>query len=129
MYDDLWFQSLNKPFLSPPDFVFAPVWTILYVMIALSFIFYIKDGISKEKIVPLFFFFFQLILNFSWSPVFFILHNIALALVIIVFMWITLFTTVILFYKSSKKSALFLIPYFLWVSFALYLNSAYYILN
>lgn len=129
MYNTDWFHSLNKPFLAPPDFIFAPVWTILYITIAVSFILYVKDGITKEKIIPLIFFFIQLILNFCWSPVFFGMKQIGLALFILILMWIFLFITVILFLLRSIKAAILLIPYLIWTSFAFYLNLGYYILN
>ena len=129
MYGGEWYNSLNKPFLNPPGEIFAPVWTILYIMIALAFIFYIKGGITKGKIVPLIFFFIQLFLNFSWSPVFFIFHDIALALIIIVLMWFFTALTVLTFMFYSKKAALLLVPYLLWITFALYLNFGFFVLN
>lgn len=129
MKNMMWFDSLNKPFLNPPDWVFAPVWTILYVMILLSLILFLKGGWSKDKKLPLIFFIIQMLLNFAWTPAFFWGQNILLALVIIFFMWIFIMLTVITFFKHSKLASILLIPYLIWVSFAFYLNFSYYVLN
>ena len=124
-----WYNNLNKPFLNHPDWVFAPVWTILYILITISFILFIKEGMSKQKIMPLLFFLIQIILNFLWTPAFFIFSQIKIALIILIFMWIFLLFTIITFYKHSKTASILLIPYFIWTSFALYLNFAYLVLN
>ncbi len=124
-----WFDSLNKPFLSPPDWLFAPVWTILYILIAISFILFIKGGMTKEKRLPLAFFIIQMLLNFAWSPVFFRLESIGGALAIIIFMWLFILLTVIFFFKHSKLASILLVPYLVWVSFAFYLNLSYFVLN
>ena len=124
-----WFDSLNKPFLSPPDWLFAPVWTILYILIAISFLLFIKGGMTKEKRLPLAFFIIQMLLNFAWSPVFFRLENIGGALAIIIFMWLFILLTIIFFFKQSKLASILLVPYLVWVSFAFYLNLSYFVLN
>lgn len=124
-----WFHSLKKPALAPPDWLFAPVWAILYIMIFLSLVFFLKTGGIKHKIIPIIFFIVQLLLNFSWSGVFFGMQKIGLALIIIALLWITLLITIITFYKHSKLAACLLVPYFLWVSFATYLNFEYWRLN
>ena len=124
-----WFDSLNKPYLNPPDWVFMPVWSILYAMIILSLFLFLKGGLYKGKRLPLFFFIAQILLNFSWTPVFFGLQNIFAAFLIIFLMYIFIILTIITFYKYSKISALLLIPYLIWVSFAAYLNFAYLVLN
>ena len=124
-----WFHSLKKPTFAPPDWIFTPVWTILYIMIFLSLVFFLKTGGTKHKIIPISFFIFQLILNFSWSGVFFGMQKIDLALIIIALLWITLLITIITFYKHSKLAAWLLVPYFLWVCFATYLNFEYWRLN
>ncbi len=124
-----WFHSLNKPFLNPPDAIFAPVWICLYILIAISLILFIKGGITKEKRTPLIFFLIQLTLNLAWTPVFFNARNIGGGLFIITFMWLFLLFTIILFFRHSITAAIILIPYLLWISFAFYLNLAYYVLN
>ena len=124
-----WYDTLNKPFLNPPSVIFTPVWTILYIMMAISLILYIRGGNTKEKLKGIILFGIQLALNLSWSSVFFGMKNIPLALLIIILMWISILFTIIIFYKHSKIAAILLIPYFLWVSFATYLNFGFFILN
>ena len=129
MQNSLWYYSLNKSPLTPPEAVFPIAWTILYVMIALSLFFYVKDGLTKEKLTPLVVFTIQIILNILWSPVFFESHNIKLAFIIIVLLIIFVLINIILFYKTSKIAAYLLIPYFLWLIFAAYLNFEIVMLN
>ena len=124
-----WFANLNKPKFSPPDWLFAPVWSVLYVMIFLSLVFFVRTGNLAHKILPIAFFVAQLVLNLCWSPVFFGMKNIQLAFVIIVLMWICILGTIVTFYPHSKVAALLLVPYFIWVSFAVYLNFSYLLLN
>ena len=122
-------MTLNKPYLTPPDWIFMPVWVFLYITIAISFILFIRTGNLKEKLFPITVFIIQLALNFAWSPVFFGLENIALALVIILALLLSIGLTMFLFFRYSKASSLILIPYFLWVMFATYLNMGYFLLN
>ena len=124
-----WFNSLNKPFLSPPDWLFAPVWIVLYITIAIAFIIFLKSHSTRKKTLGLIFFFTQLLLNFIWSPVFFNMQNILGALIIIFFMWLFIMLTIITFLRHSKIAAILLIPYLIWVSFAFYLNFGFYVLN
>ena len=124
-----WFHSLNKPFLSPPDWIFVPVWSVLYVLMVLSFIFFIKGGMNKNKRLPLIFFIIQLALNLAWSPVFFGMQNILGALIIIVFMWLFTLLTIVYFLRHSILASILLITYLIWISFAFYLNFGFYVLN
>ena len=124
-----WFNSLNKPFLNPPSEIFMAVWIFLYFTIGFSLIFFLKDGFNKSKIIPSIFFTTQMLLNFIWSPIFFGMQNIRLGMIIIAFMWLFILLTIINFYKHNKTSAFLLIPYFLWVSFACYLNFEFLRLN
>lgn len=124
-----WFDSLNKPFLNPPDWIFTPVWIILYILIAISFLLFLKGGITRGKRLPLTFFLIQLALNFAWPVVFFGMQNIILAFVILVFMYLFLLLTIITFFKHSKLASLLLIPYLFWLSFAGYLNFSFLVLN
>ncbi len=124
-----WYDSLNKPFLNPPDWIFTPVWIILYIMIAFSFLLFLRGGITKEKQLPLTFFIIQLALNLTWPIVFFIMQNIILAFIVLIFMYLFLLLTMITFFKHSKLSTLLLIPYLFWISFAGYLNFSFLVLN
>jgi|Laugresu1bdmlbsd_1035121.scaffolds.fasta_scaffold15883_2 benzodiazapine receptor len=114
-----WYESLNKSKLTPPNYVFSIAWSILYFMIFLSFIFYVKDKPSNTGLAL---FTIQLILNLSWAPIFFSLKKPTLALIIIIIMWIFILATIINFYKTNRTSCYLLMPYFIWVSFATYLN-------
>lgn len=128
MFNSLWYNSLTKPFLSPPNWVFAPVWSVLYLTIFISLIlFSIKP--SDGKGLGYTYFTIQILLNFAWSPVFFGAQNIALALVVVLLLDIFILLTILEFYSISKIAGLILIPYFLWSLFATYLNFAYLVLN
>ncbi len=124
-----WYNTLNKPFLTPPDSVFAPAWAVLYTLIAISLILFLKDGYRKEKRLALIFFLIQMTLNLIWSPVFFGMQNILLALLVICLMWFFIAATILLFFRHSKLAAFLLLPYLIWVSFAFYLNFGFFILN
>lgn len=124
-----WYEYLNKPFLSPPPYVFAIVWPILYILIAVSLFLFLKDGFRREKLIPFTIFIVQLALNLMWSPIFFGLHNMKLALVVVFLMILLTAIIISYFYKFSKISAILLIPYFLWICFAFYLNLGFILLN
>ncbi len=128
MINEIWYNSLIKPPFAPNDAIFAPVWTILYIAIIISFIIYFLKK-QQNKNLGYVYFLIQLILNFLWVPSFFYLKNIVLAFVVIVFLDIFTFLTLKKFYSVSKIAGLILLPYFLWVIFATYLNLGYLILN
>lgn len=129
MYNSLWYKSLNTPLLLPPDWLFAPVWIVLYLMIFASFLIFLKAKSPIKKTLAIAFFVVQLLLNFIWSTVFFTMADIQGALVVVILMWLFIAFTIIEFYRISKLSSYLLIPYLLWVSFAVYLNLSFYILN
>lgn len=124
-----WYHSLNKPAIHPPDWVFAPVWSVLYIMMFLSLFLFLESDKTADKAAPLALFVIQLLLNLSWSPVFFGIKNIEAALIILIMLWIFIAVVIVMFYKHSKISAILLIPYFLWTTFALYLNWQIFRLN
>lgn len=125
----MWYQNLIKPYLTPPAKVFTIAWIILYTLITISCVLYIKSGITKKDILPLGLFILGLILNFSWSYTFFVKHEILLAAFMIAMMLFLLVPVMILFYKKRPVSGFLLIPYFLWLIFALYLNFGIFINN
>ena len=127
--DLTWYDTLNKPAFTPPSWVFAPAWTILYLMIFLSFMIFIMTKTMQDKTLGVSLFLVQLILNFLWSPVFFYWKNITLSFVIIILLLGFLLMTIINFYKISKWSAILLIPYFLWICYATYLNYEFMMMN
>lgn len=118
-----WYMGLNKPFFSPPNWIFGPVWTTLYLLMGVSWFLVWSKKISKK------WFYIQLALNFLWSYIFFGLHNAGLALAEILFMWIAIVMTIRDFYKTSRTASWLLVPYVLWVSFAAFLNFSIWVLN
>lgn len=125
-----WYSSLTKPFFAPPDWLFAPVWTILYLMMGVSFYLIWKKGWEKSyNRIARNYFFAQLALNFVWSPAFFGLKSPLLALLIIVVLLGLIIITIKKFFPISKWSAILLLPYLLWVTFATVLNGAIVLLN
>lgn len=128
MFKSAWYYNLLKPPLNPPDWIFQPVWAILYFTIFISILLYINKP-AENKEIGYVYFTLQLIFNLLWTPAFFYLQNIAFALMIIILLDIFVFLTIKKFYLVSKISGLILIPYFIWVLFATYLNIGYLILN
>jgi len=122
-----WYQTLNKSFLNPPNWVFAPVWTLLFILMAIAwYLIWINPKQNKKAHLL---FVIQLILNLLWSFCFFYLHNPLLALLEIVVLWVFILLTILSFYKISKPAAYLLIPYIAWVSFASILNASLWWLN
>lgn len=125
-----WYATLNKPFFSPPNWIFGPVWTLLYFLMGVAFYLIWKQGFKKQKVKTAgLFFLAQLALNFIWSPVFFGLRAPLLGLIVIVAMWALIVMTMKKFYPLSKPAFYLLLPYLLWVSFATLLNAAIVVLN
>lgn len=128
MFNSAWYYNLLKPPFSPPDWVFSPVWSVLYFTIFISLLLYIFKP-AKNKKIGYIYFILQLILNLLWTPAFFYLQNIKLALIVIIFLDIFVIFTIKKFYFVSKLSGLILIPYLIWILFATYLNIGYLVLN
>lgn len=125
-----WYQTLNKPFFSPPNWIFGPVWTILYLMMGIAAFLIWEKGLKSKKVkTALKYFLVQLMCNFLWSIIFFGLHAPFVAFIDILVLWIAILLTIMQFYKLSKPSAYLLIPYLAWVSFATLLNGAIVLLN
>jgi benzodiazapine receptor len=126
-----WFPTLKKPSFNPPDWIFAPVWSMLYIMMGIAAglvwdrIDHEKEAVSKA----LLFFAIQLALNMLWSFLFFGLHNPLLALVEIVLLLLMIYETFMKFRKIDKIAGLLFIPYLLWVAFAVVLNASIWWLN
>ena len=125
-----WYAALIKPSFSPPDWLFSPVWITLYVMMGVSlFIIWRKADKKPEVHTALFFFFVQLILNTLWSVFFFGLRSPLAGLIEIIFLWVSIVWTILLFFRLSAWAGGLLIPYGLWVSFAMILNFSFWRLN
>jgi len=121
-----WYQALEKPAFNPPNWIFGPVWTTLYVLIGLAGarVFIRERGTWLPRI-----WFIQIALNFIWSPVFFVLHRPDLALAVLVAMLVAILTFIAAAWNRDRPSALLFVPYVLWVSFAGLLNGAIWWLN
>jgi translocator protein len=148
-----WYEMLTKPMLNPPSWVFGPVWTLLYVLMGVSFFivwknnFEVRNNIWQkyekawnkwserlwrgdlQKANVILIFFFQLALNALWSLLFFGLRSPGIAFFGILALWAAIFYTIVNFYRTSKPAAYLLFPYILWVSFAAYLNVSIWVLN
>ncbi len=129
MFDTEWYNLLIKPPLTPPAQIFGPAWIILYLTIFVSLILFTTKRGGQDKVNGYIYFIIQLLLNIIWTPLFFMQKNAGLAFIDIVLLDIFVFLTVKEFYKTSKASAIILIPYFLWVLFATYLNGGILFLN
>lgn len=124
-----WYITLNKPFFNPPNWIFWPVWTLLYILIWISFYLVWSKWFWRNKNRVKIVYFLQLFLNFTWSFSFFYLENPLLWLINIALLWLVIIYNIVLFYKIDKISWYLLIPYLLWVSFASALNLFIYLLN
>lgn len=130
MMDLGWYITLNKPIFTPPSWLFGPAWSVLYILMAVSFFLIWKRGLKKKHVKnALKLFAIQLILNLSWSPIFFGLKNISLALIVIIIMWVYILKTILAFGKINKTASYLLYPYIAWVSFAAVLNFSIWLLN
>ena len=123
-----WYAGINKPDFTPPNRLFAPVWTTLFLLMGISLYWIWEKGLKKNKLA-VYVFSAQLILNIIWSLLFFGLQNPYLAFIEIIILWIAILTTIILFYRISKKAGIMLIPYLVWVSIAAFLNYSVWVLN
>ncbi|GIK84008.1 MAG: TspO and MBR [Patescibacteria group bacterium] len=125
-----WYESLNKPELNPPNWLFAPVWTTLYFLMGISlYLVWSSDSKSKIKRPAILLFFVHLALNSLWSFVFFDWLDISLALLVIITIWLLIVLLMILFSRINKLASYLLIPYLVWVSFATYVNFEFWRLN
>jgi tryptophan-rich sensory protein len=125
-----WYQTLQKPPLNPPSWVFGPVWTTLYVLMGIALYLIWKQSPLDEKGRRAFaWFFIQLALNFLWSFFFFYLRQPGLAFFEIIFLWLAIAITMWNFSLKSSLAAWLLFPYIAWVSFAMYINFTIWRLN
>ena len=122
-----WYATLAKPALSPPNWVFGPVWTTLYILMGVAA--YLVWASRKKSQKALQLFGLQLALNAVWSVIFFGMQNLALAFAEIVFLWFAIALTIREFYKIDRRAAYLMVPYLLWVTFAGFLNYSIWMLN
>jgi translocator protein len=124
---EVWYRSLDKPTWTPPDAVFGPVWTVLYVLMAAAmWLVWVRrdEASSGRSASAVTLFTAQLALNASWSGVFFGMREIGWGLVVIVVLWFTIVATIAVFRNIDRGAALLLAPYLAWVTFAGALNAA-----
>jgi benzodiazapine receptor len=125
-----WYATLTKPSFNPPGWIFGPVWTLLYLLIGISFyLIWTSKAKSELKTKAYIIFAIQIILNGIWSPIFFGMHQILLALIIIILMLVSITLNFIAFHRISEKASYLLLPYWLWVCFATLLNYSIFLLN
>ncbi|MGC8750192.1 TspO/MBR family protein [Hydrotalea sp.] len=124
-----WYVLLQKPVFNPPNYLFAPVWTFLYLSMGVSFYLLWNSKKSNYKQYAISAFVIQFILNIAWSFIFFYLHHVGWALAEILMIWLFILLTIVYAFKVQKWAAWLLIPYLAWVSFATILNAAIYIIN
>lgn len=122
-----WYASLDKPFFNPPNWIFAPVWTTLFVLMGISL--YLVWSKKRKSNKPIYLFLVQLVLNVLWSFLFFYLQKPLYGFIEIIILWIFILLTILEFKKISKTAAYLMIPYICWVSFAAILNFTLMLLN
>jgi len=125
----IWYEYIFKPEFTPPIWIFMPIWIILYLLMGTSLFMVLNTENSTRKTQALIIFGVQLLLNALWSPVFFGLRSISGGFFVILLLWLSIFFTFYKFYKLEHKASYLLIPYLLWVSFAVGLNLSIMILN
>ena len=124
------FETINKPYLSPPGWVFPVVWTILYILMGIASYIVLTSNQSQYKInTALAVYLIQLAFNFVWPIIFFNAQKYLLAFVWLIVLWVLILITTVLFGNISKTAGKLMIPYLLWVTFAGYLNYSIYMLN
>lgn len=124
-----WYPKLNKPFWTPPGWVFGPVWTIIYILIAISGWLIYRADHSRKRSIALIFYASQLILNLMWSFFFFFLKSPLLGLIDILLLFLLIILTIIKAWPVRSLASILLIPYLIWVIYAATLNVGIWLLN
>ncbi|MCX6008784.1 MAG: tryptophan-rich sensory protein, partial [Chloroflexi bacterium] len=125
-----WYAALEKPAFNPPNWLFAPVWTLLYIMMGVAAFLVWRKGLENKQVrIALIVFLVQLVLNALWSVAFFGLESPLYGLIVIAALWVAILLTVLKFYRISSAASVLLWPYLLWVTFAAVLNVSIWLLN
>lgn len=125
-----WYDLLNKPWFTPPSWIFGPAWSLLYILIGISFYLIWRKGIKTAQAkITVGIFLLQIFFNGLWSILFFGLRSPILGLINILVLWLLILVNIIQFYKIDKRAGLLLIAYICWVTFATLLNYFVWILN
>ena len=126
-YKEPWYSSLIKSNLNPPDWVFAPVWTTLYFLMTVAIWLFWHS--KNKNIDTVYIYFIHLVFNTTWSIVFFVFHNIFLALINLIILIVLIIIIMVRFKRVNLTSYYLMIPYLLWCCYALILNMSLFILN
>ena len=126
-FKEPWYSELTKSNFNPPDWIFAPVWTTLYLMMTLAIWFFWHS--KNREMNTIYIYFIHIVFNTTWSVVFFGFHNIFLALVNLIILILLIVILILRFRRVNKVSSYLMIPYLLWSSFALFLNYRLLVLN
>ena len=126
-FKEPWYSQLVKSNYNPPDWIFAPVWTTLYLMMTLAIWFYWHS--KKREMNTIYIYFIHIVFNTTWSIVFFGMHQILLALIVLMILIILIIILILKFKRVNYVSSFLMIPYLLWCCYALFLNFNLYILN
>ena len=126
-FKEPWYSLLNKPVFNPPDWIFAPVWTTLYLMMTVAV--WIFWHTKNKNINTIYIYFIHLIFNTTWSLVFFVFHSMVISLIILIILIVLIINLILRFKRVNMFSVYLMIPYLLWCCFALILNTSLVILN
>ena len=126
-FKEPWYSLLNKPVFNPPDWIFAPVWTTLYLMMTVAV--WIFWHTKNKNINTIYIYFIHLIFNTTWSVVFFVFHNMVLALIVLIILIALIINLILRFKRVNMISVYLMIPYLLWCCFALILNTSLVMIN
>ena len=126
-FKEPWYSLLNKPVFNPPDWIFAPVWTTLYLMMTVAV--WIFWHTKNKNINTVYIYFIHLIFNTTWSVVFFVFHNMVLAFIVLIILIALIINLILRFKRVNMFSVYLMIPYLLWCCYALILNTSLLIMN
>ena len=126
---ETWYAALNKPWFTPPNALFGPIWTVLYILMGVALFLVWRSPRNRTRDIGIALFVAQLVVNAIWTLAFFGEQNILYGLLTIVPLWILIAATIYQFYKVDKRASYLLVPYIVWVSIATALNASVYVLN
>jgi len=124
-----WYDTLAQPALAPPNWVFGPVWTLLFTLLGVAAYLVLRDGAGRQRTVAFGLFVAQYVLNVAWTLVFFGGQDVAGGLAVIAALWVLIAATLAAFARVRRVAGVLLVPYLAWVSFAAYLNYGFWVLN
>jgi tryptophan-rich sensory protein len=126
---EMWYAALNKPWFTPPNALFGPIWTVLYILMGVALFLVWRSPRNRTRDIGIAFFTAQLAVNAIWTLAFFGQQNILYGLLTIAPLWILIVVTIYEFYKVEKRASYLLVPYIVWISIATALNASLCVLN